>query len=270
MPVSRDRVADDPGEHLVEVQAGAHRLAHLAQRLELGDLAGQLARCGCSSDRIRSTWRSTIAPCTANSSSRARSRVVEGGDVGAPHRQHADDLVVDDHRGRQQGAVARRAAGGPAGRSPGRRARRRSAGSAGPERPGRRRLDRFIATGWSVMCRRERPPGSPPRPARAGTRRPSAQVELAGVGSAEPGGTLHHGVEDRAGVGAGSAQRHEDLAAGVELLAGVAPTLDGGPHRGSRPRCCAWVPAWPCSVRPSLSVAPADPGAIVVGAIPVR
>jgi hypothetical protein len=81
------------------------RLPDLAQRLELGDLAGQLAAALRESahqldlaqhDRALDGELLQQGPLVG----------VERRDVCAPHLEHPDDLVVDDHRCRQERAVA--------------------------------------------------------------------------------------------------------------------------------------------------------------------
>ena len=97
-------VADDLVQDLVEVEARADRVADLPQRLQLRDLA--------ASSR---PWPRARASATLPHHDRALDGElleelalagVEGRDLGAPHRQHADDLVLQDHRRRQQGAIA--------------------------------------------------------------------------------------------------------------------------------------------------------------------
>ena len=104
VPVSRTAIADDcVVENLVEVEARADGLAHLAERLQLRDLAGQLRAPGlqCAhqvdlSQHDRSLNGELLEELAFT--------VVEGRDVGPPHGQHADDLVLQDHRRGEQRA----------------------------------------------------------------------------------------------------------------------------------------------------------------------
>ena len=106
VPVSCTALLTIVVEHLVEVETRADRVADLAQRLQLLDLAGQLGARGTRSARTRSTLRTTIAPCAANASSSSRSRSSNGSTSVRHRREHADDLVLEDHRRREQGAVS--------------------------------------------------------------------------------------------------------------------------------------------------------------------
>ena len=96
-------VADDPVQDLVEVEARADGLAHLPQRLQLRDLACQLFAPGlqCAHQISLSQHDRTLGGEVLEQLAFAD---VEGCDVGPPHRQHADDLVLQDHRRGEQRA----------------------------------------------------------------------------------------------------------------------------------------------------------------------
>ena len=135
VPVSRTALATIRLQHLVEVEARADRLADLAERLELLDLAGQLG-----APRLQRAHQLDLAQRDRRLGrelvEQPRSPVVERRDLVRHMDEHADDLVVQHHRRATAGCGTRRSAGGPGARTRGRPARRRSAGYAGPPRPG--------------------------------------------------------------------------------------------------------------------------------------
>ena len=81
--------------------------------------------------RTRSRLRTAMAAAAANAVRSAIGPILERIDLGAPHRQHADDVVVEQHRRAHDRAITARSAGRPGDRSQGRPARRRSAWCAG-------------------------------------------------------------------------------------------------------------------------------------------
>ena len=96
-------VADDALKDFVEVEAGAHHLVDFAQGFELGDLVRELGSAGLQraqqvdlAQHDRSLDGELFEALTV--------AVVERCHVGAPHRQHTDDLVLQQHRGGEQGA----------------------------------------------------------------------------------------------------------------------------------------------------------------------
>ena len=86
----------DAAEHLVQVEAGGDRVADLAEGLELGHLrlerAAQLDLAQHDRGLRRERHQDVLL------------LLVERVDLGPPHRQHADDRVVEEHRCRHQGA----------------------------------------------------------------------------------------------------------------------------------------------------------------------
>ena len=86
-------------EHAVDVEAGADRFADLAQRLELR------RPCRASSAPLASSSCTSLTPLTAIGCLCGERRddrhlpIVERAHVVAPDAEHADDLVVEDHRG---------------------------------------------------------------------------------------------------------------------------------------------------------------------------
>ncbi len=98
-------VADDPVENLVEVEARADRLADLPERFQLRDLAFQLLPPGVEfehqvalSQRDRTLNGEFLEELAFTG--------VEALDVGPPHGQHADELVLQDHRRGEHGSEA--------------------------------------------------------------------------------------------------------------------------------------------------------------------
>ena len=112
-------------EHLVEVEARAHRLADLAERAQLLD------RARCAGVEELTFWIA-IAPCAAKVVTSPIVRVVERLDLGAPERSRPDDPVVGQHRRRRAACGSRRARAPRATGSRGRPARRRSGPCAAP------------------------------------------------------------------------------------------------------------------------------------------
>ena len=176
-----------------------------------------------SSARIRSTCRNTIAPSNGELLEELAFAHVEGRDFGAPHGQHADDLVLQDHRRGEQGAktgkplevvasvlrVAEHVGnlmGTPVlGRAP----------DGGRTVPGNRVVQQVLA----ILLRDL-----------AGDPRETEHValeeeQLSGLRSAQSRGVFDDGVEYVAGVGGVAAERRQDLAARRGLLAGVSQLL---------------------------------------------
>ena len=99
------RVGDDPAQHLVGVETGAHRLAELSKRLQLLDLAGELGPA-----RLQRGHQLDLPQHDRRLGSESAQQldllVVEGIDLGAPDGEGPHHLVVQDHRGAHQGSVA--------------------------------------------------------------------------------------------------------------------------------------------------------------------
>ena len=180
-----------------------------------------------SSARIRSTWRSTIAALHGELLEELTFPVIERRDIGAPHRQHADDLVLQDHRRRQQRAKTGEplqvqatvvGVGEHVGDLDGALVLGRAAD--GRQAIARDRMSHQVS---AVLLRRL-----------AGDARETEQVsvaneQLGGGRSAQSRGVLEHGVQDRAGVRHVAAERRENLSARRQLLARVMqlPVLAG-------------------------------------------
>ena len=185
-----------------------------------------------SSARIRSTCRSTIAACTANSSRSRAFPLVEGRDIGAPHRHHADDLVLQEHRRGEQGAEAGQALqivapvvgvaehvgdlvgapvlGGPA--------------DGGGSVPGDGVVQQVPAVLLGGLA------GDAGQPEHVAVE----EEQLSGPRPAQPRGVFEDGVEHRARVGDVTTERREDLAAGGGLLPRVRQfTFDASVSSGS-------------------------------------
>ena len=96
-------VADDPVQDLVEVEARADRLANLPERFQLRDLACQLGPSGleCTHQVDLSQHDRTLG---GELLQELAFTVIEGRDVGPPQGEHADDLVLEDHRRGEKGA----------------------------------------------------------------------------------------------------------------------------------------------------------------------
>src|SRR6185437_13678226 len=99
------RLRDDRVEHLGEVQAGAHRLAHRAESLQLSQLAPELVGAALQRpDEING----------ADGESRLRREggkdlhrvITEGIDLGSPHREHPDNVAIQQHRDAHHRPVA--------------------------------------------------------------------------------------------------------------------------------------------------------------------
>ena len=118
-------VSDDPVQDLVEVEARADRLAHLPERLQLRDLARQFG-----APRLEGAQQVDLPERDRTLSGELLEElalvVVERRDLGAPHGQDADDLVLEDHRRGEKGAETGTSSEGPCVRIPRRPARRRS------------------------------------------------------------------------------------------------------------------------------------------------
>ena len=211
-------VADDPVQNLVEVEARADRLAHLPERLQLRDLACQLLPPGveCAhqvdlSQRDRTLSGEFLEELAFTG--------VEGRDVGPPHGQHADDLVLQDHRRGEQGAetgkllevrasvfrvvehVGNLMGTHVLGRAP----------DGGRTVSG----NRVVLQVFAILLRDL-----------AGDSRQAEhvaleEVQLGGLRSAQPRGLFEDGVQDVPGVGGSAAECREDLAARRGLMAGV-------------------------------------------------
>lgn len=92
-----DRVGDDELEHLVRIEARAHRVADLREGLELLHSASQLGgprRQGSEQLDVADGQR----PLRRERGEQRVRSLVEGRDRRAPHEQDADDLVADQHR----------------------------------------------------------------------------------------------------------------------------------------------------------------------------
>ena len=160
-------VGDDRGQDLVRIEARAHRLADAAERLELVDLARELVLPAFAAPAPRSTLRMAIAACAGERRQHLDRPVGRRAGPGAPRREDADDLAVEEHRDAEDGAVAGHPLEVVHARTRGQRARPRSAGPAdrAPTRPMR-------LPSSSAMWLRRRSPGTPSVcPTAAATRR---------------------------------------------------------------------------------------------------
>ena len=105
-----DRAADDGGQHGLEVQRGADRAAHLAERLELADRVGELARPGLQlleeADVLDRDHR-----LVGEGLHQADLPVAEAACLGAPARDDPDHGVVPQHRDGEERAVSARPLG---------------------------------------------------------------------------------------------------------------------------------------------------------------
>ena len=100
--VSRTAILD-AFQDLVEVEARADRLFHLPKRLKLCDLAFQLGPSGleCAHQVDLPQHDRSL---NGELFEEFALTIVEGRDVGTPHRKHADHLVLQQHRRGQQRA----------------------------------------------------------------------------------------------------------------------------------------------------------------------
>ena len=215
-------VADDAVQNFVEVEARADGLAHLTQSLQLGDLACQLGAPGleCAHQVDLSQHDRTLNGELFEELSFPH---VEGRDFGAPHGQHAHDLVLQDHRRGKHGAktgkplevvasvlrVAEHVGnlmGTPVlGRAP----------DGGRTVPGNRVFQEVL----EVLLRDF-----------AGDPRETEHValeekQLSDLRSAQSRGVFDDGVQYNSGVGDVAAEGGQDLAARRGLLAGVSQLL---------------------------------------------
>jgi hypothetical protein len=212
-------VFDDRGQHVVEVEAGAHGVANAAERLELLDLAPQVRLPGLEgahqvdlSDgdrRLGGEGRQNLAVA-----------VPERLDLGSPHRQDADQLVVEQHRYADDRAV------------PAEPLQLVSAVFGIGEDVGD-----LLGTPVQAHTAHERPPvGSngvaveeveivvlvrEPGKASQAVRIPLDQMELGNVGLAQAARALDDGPEHQLQVGGRPAEGRENLAGGGKLLAGL-------------------------------------------------
>jgi hypothetical protein len=92
-----DRVFDDGGEHVVEVEAGAHRVANAAEGLELFDLAPQF-RLPASELAHQANLLDSDRGLGSEGRQHVGGAISERVDLRSPHRQHADELLVEQHR----------------------------------------------------------------------------------------------------------------------------------------------------------------------------
>ncbi len=225
-------VGDDAAEHLVGVEAGADRLAQVAQRLELLDLAGELGAPGlqrASSARpAAARWR----PGRRRRSASSTSCSSNGSTSSAPDGEGADHLVVEDHRRRQQGPVAGQLLEVLApvlrvGEDVGdlQRVRR-------PPPPGRASVPRSRVDGVRQRVQRGTPRGPAATCATAGRRRRRARCSCAGVGPAQAHGPLDRRCPgSRPELAPARASATQDLLGGDGLLHGV---VEGAIERASR------------------------------------
>ena len=99
-----DGVADDRLQDLFRVEARAHRLTDLAEGLELLHLGAQLLLSG-----FQRAHQLDVADGDGGVGGEGGQDLgvvlVEGVDLGAPRRDHADELVVEDHRDAEDRAV---------------------------------------------------------------------------------------------------------------------------------------------------------------------
>ena len=100
-----DGVLDDRREHLVRVERRADRLPDLGQGLHLVDLARELGRA-CLEHRGELDVAQGERRLLRERRQQGAGVLVERLDRGAPDGQDADHLVVDDHRRRDDRAVA--------------------------------------------------------------------------------------------------------------------------------------------------------------------
>ena len=97
-PRQLDGEGHDGGEHLVGVEAGAHGLPYLGQRLELLHAAGELGRaCFQGAEQLDVAQRE--GPLRRERGEHRAGALVERLHDGAPHRQDPDGLAVHQHRG---------------------------------------------------------------------------------------------------------------------------------------------------------------------------
>ena len=225
-------VADDPVQDLVEVEARADGLAHLPERLQLRDLACQLGPPGleCAHQVDLSQHDRTL---DGELLEELAFTDVEGRDVGPPHRQHADDLVLQDHRRGEQGAETGKTLEVVAsvvrvlehvGNLMGTHVLG-CAPDSGRMVPGNRVVQQVLAILLRGLA------GDPREPEHIAVE----EEQLGGLRSAQTRGVLDNGVQHVPGVGGRAAERREDLAARRGLMAGVSQLLVL-PERGS---CCA-------------------------------
>ena len=212
------RISDDAFQNLVEIEARADRLFHLPKRLELCDFVFQLAASGLECAHQADLPQHNRA-LNGEFFEEFALAIVEGCDVGTPHRQHADHLVLKEHRRGQQRAepgetlqvapaVIRvlehvgNLMGAPV---------RGCTPNRGRTVPG----DRILHQVSAVVLR-----------CVAGDARQAERVavhdeQLGGPRSAQPGGGFDDGVQNGSGVGDVATERREYLAAGCGLLARI-------------------------------------------------
>jgi hypothetical protein len=211
------QVRDDRGQHLVEVEARADRVADLPQGLELLDLVGEL-----SSAALQGTHQIDVANGDRGLR-RERSHQLDGTfaervDVGAPKQCDADHIVFEQHRNAKhrpepaealdiRPAVLR--VGKDIGDLLSTAVERDAAGKGRPVDDHRVPNHVFAVVVRSADGRRH------------AERAVFEQDDHRCVGPAQPTGTLDHGAEHCLEVGCRGADRGQDLAGRDELLASL-------------------------------------------------
>ena len=174
VPVSRTAFATICSSTSCEVEAGADRLAHLAQRLELVHLGGQLGAAGLEGLHQPDVLDDDRGLRGEHAQQLDRA-LVERRHRGPPDGEHARPPRRRRSSAPTAACGSRPPPGGPGGRTPGRRARPRSAGSCGPGRHVRRRRPGRCSSSRGARPSSGRTPPCPSRtPGRCGRCRPRA------------------------------------------------------------------------------------------------
>ena len=212
-----------------------HGLTDLAERFELPELQGEVGAAGLEGvhqvEVVHGDRR-----CGRERGQQRLGAVVERVDLGAPHRQHADDVVVEQHRGAHDRAVP----GDPLRiLAPVVRVGQDVADLRGPpvepDPTGERVVVEQQGVARHVLEEVRGQPGRAGQP--VGTA--LDEVQLHAVRPAQPSGAVHDGPEDEVEIGGGPTHRGEHLVGGRDLLAcvGQIATQPLDVRRVSRGRC---------------------------------
>ena len=210
--------ADDAAQHLVEVQRGADRVADLPQHLELVHLGRQLLAPGAEGrDELDLPYDD--GRLRSEGAQHVDLPRVEGVGLGAPHRQHADDVPVEQHRRGHQGAEAAEVLQVVPAVA---RVRQHVLDLLRPTVLGHPAEQAVAAAAHGVVLDvAAELLGHVTSDAGEPERVTVEEVELGHLRTAQPAGAVDDGVEDLARVGPRTAERLEDLARRLRLLLDV-------------------------------------------------
>ena len=210
-------VHDDRGQDLFGIEARAHRLADVAERLELVDLPAQVLLPGVQGPHqvhVADRDRGLVGERRKH----LRRPIGKGGHLGPPGREHADDLSVEEHRHTEDGPVV----ADPLDIMHGVLGVVEDVGDLlGPPIEADP-ADKAPPVQRDLLAKEEVPilVGVPNGRGQAELVS-FEEVDLGHIGVAQTTSALHHRAQDRIEVGGRSTQRREHLIGGDELGAGL-------------------------------------------------